>query len=79
MNMDQTAVYLNCSLNRTVDTKVKRTISIRVDRASSLCFTLCASIAMDGTKLPLFVILKGKTNGNIEKQLPSIFPNRYAW
>ena len=37
-------------------------------------FTLCVSIAMDGTKLPLFVILNGKPNGNIEKQLPSILP-----
>ena len=36
-------------------------------------FTLCVSIAMDGMKLPLFVISNGKSNGNIEK-LPSILP-----
>ena len=35
-------------------------------------FTLCLSVAMDGIKLLLFVIFKGKPNGNIEKDLPSI-------
>ena len=74
LNMDQTAVYLNSSPNRTVDKKGNRTISIRVGGPSSMWFTLCVSVAVDGTKLPLFVIFKCKPNGNIEKDLPSIMP-----
>ena len=35
-------------------------------------FILCVSIAIDGTKLPFFVILKGKPIGNIEKQISGI-------
>ena len=72
--MNQTAVYLNCSLNCTVVTKGKCTISIRIGRSSSIQFTVCVSIATDGTKLPWFAIFKGKPNGNIEKKLPSIMP-----
>ena len=74
INMNQKAVNLNFSPNLTVDTKGKHPVSIRVGGASSMRFKLCVSIAMDGTKLPLFVILKGKPIGNIEKQLSSILP-----
>ena len=70
VNVDQTAVYLSCSPNCTVDTKVKRTIPIRVGGASSMRFTLCVSIATDGTKLSFFVVLKVEPNGNIEKNFP---------
>ena len=74
LNMDQTAVYLNCSPSRTVDKKGKCTISIPFGGSSSMRFTLCFLVALDGTKLPLFVIFKGKPNGNIEKALPSMIP-----
>ena len=74
VNMDQTAVYLNCSPKRIVDRKGKKTISIRVGGTAYMRFTLCVAVAMDGTKLLLFVIFKGKPNGNIEKNLSGILP-----
>ena len=74
VNMDQTTIYLNYSPNRTFHEKGKRTISIRVGGSSSMRFTLCMSVAMDGKKLPLFVIFKGEPNGNIGKDLRSIMP-----
>ena len=74
VNMDQTAVYLNCPPKRTVDGKGKKIISIRVRGTASMRFTLCIAVAMDGTKLPLFVICKGKPNGNVEKNLSGILP-----
>ncbi len=75
VNMDQTAVFLNCSRTRTVDTKGKRTISIRVGGGTSLRFTLCVAVALDGTKLPLFIIFKGQPNRSVAKSLPSILPD----
>ncbi len=75
VNMDQTAVFLNCSPTRTVDIKGKRTVSIRVGGSGSMKFTLCVAVALDGTKLPLFVIFKGQPNGSIARSLPSILPD----
>ena len=37
-------------------------------------FTLFVAVAMHGTKLPIFVIFKGKTNGNVEKNFHGIIP-----
>lgn len=55
VNMDETAVYLNASPKRTVHRKGERTVSIRIGGSSSMRFTLAVIVAMDGTKLPLFV------------------------
>ena len=74
VKLDQATVYLNCSPNHTVDKKRKRAISIRIGGSSSMQFKLRVSVAMDGTKSSLFVIFKGKTTGNIEKDLLSIMP-----
>ena len=56
--MDETAVYLNYSLNRTIHMEGEKTVSIMVDRSSSTRFTIAITIAIDGSKLLLFVILK---------------------
>ncbi len=75
LNMDETAVYLNCALNRTVHPKGEKTISIMVGGSSSMRFSLDVTIAMDGRKLPSFVIFKGTPGGSIERSLPSILPD----
>ena len=72
--MDERTVYLNCSPNRTVHTRGQKSVSIMVGGTSSTRFTLTATIAMYGTKLPLFPIFKGKRRGSIEKSLPEIIP-----
>ena len=38
-------------------------------------FSLAATIAMDVSKLPLFVIFKGTPGGNVERSLTSILPD----
>ena len=53
-------------------------MTVNIGSASSKRFTLAVTVAMDGTKLPLFVILKGTLGGSVEKQLPKILPEGIA-
>ena len=73
VNMDQTNVYFNCAPQTTVHRKGERTISVKIGGSSSR-LTLCVAVAMDGTKLPLFVVMKGQPGGRIEKQLHDLLP-----
>ena len=73
INLDETAVYLNYPLIRTVHAKSEKTISVNI-HGVSLRVTVAVSIAINGTKLPLFVIFKGKAGGSAEKSLSSICP-----
>ena len=75
VNMDETNVYFNCKPERTVSVKGRKTISIRIGCSTSLRVTLYVTIAMDGTKLPLFLIFKGAPGGHIERLLDQILPN----
>ena len=86
VNMDETNVYFNCKPKRTVNLKGQKTISIRIGSSTSLRVTVCVSIAMDGTKLPLFLIFKGMPRKQIERSLEHILPvgmhgcaQRKAW
>ncbi len=47
-------------------------MSIMIGGTSSARFTLAVTVAMDGTKLPLFVIFKGVPGGRVENSLPTI-------
>ena len=72
--MDETAVYLNCRPTRTVHPTREKTVAANIGGATSSRFTFAVSIAMDGTKLPLFVIFKGQRGGKQEKSLNQIVP-----
>ena len=74
-NMDETAIHLNCSTNHTVKRKADRTVSIRLGGSFSSQFTLAVTIAINGLKLPPFVIFKVNPGGTIEKSLPDILPD----
>ncbi len=69
--MDETAIYFHCKPKRTVPRKGDKTM---IGRSSSRRLTLCVSVALDGTKLPLFVIFKGKSGGSIDRSLADIWP-----
>ena len=71
-NMGQTLVYMNCAPNRTVQRRGKRTVSIRTGVSSSNRIALAVTVAMDGTKLPLFCTIKGKKGGKIWRNLDAI-------
>ena len=84
--MDETNVYFNCKPKRTVNLRGQKTISIRIGSSTSMRVTLCVTIAMDETKLPLFLIFKGAPRAKIERSLGSILPagmygcvQRKAW
>ena len=73
INMDETAVYFNSPPTHTLHTKGEKTVSISIQGAS-LRVKVAVSIAMNGTKLPLFVIFKGKPEVSVEKSLSNIHP-----
>ena len=57
-----------------------------VGSSSPMRFTLVVTVAMDGTKLPLYVIFKSVTGGGVDKHLPDTILNgvidcvlRKAW
>ena len=74
VSMDETAIYRNCFPERSVDVTREKNISIMIRGALSIRFMLAIIFSMDGTKLPLFVIFKGKPVGSVEKQITEIFP-----
>ena len=49
VNMDETAVNINCHSTRTVQKKGDRTGSIRIGETQSMHFTLAVSFAMGET------------------------------
>eukprot|EP00171_Calliarthron_tuberculosum_P016779 IDg16779t1 len=65
-NMDETAVYFDLKPIRTVHTNGEKTVFIRIGRSSANRCTVCVTISMDATKLPLFVIIKRTPRGRID-------------
>lgn len=60
INMDQTAVWFEMKSSTTVDLVGARTVAVRDSGSNSKRCTVCLAVAADGTKLPPFVIFKGK-------------------
>jgi hypothetical protein len=60
INMDQTAVYFEMKSSTTVHPTGARTVSIRDSASNSKRATVVLAVAADGTKLPPFVVFKGK-------------------
>ena len=69
INMDQTAVYYEMKSSTTVDVVGKNTISCRDSGSNSKRVTVVLSVAADGTKLPPFVVFKGRPGGSIENEI----------
>lgn len=74
VNMDETAIFFEARSKSTVHRTGARTVSARESGSNSRRLTACVSVACDGTKLPLFLIFKGKPNGRIEQQLTNLLP-----
>ena len=72
INMNETAVCLNCSRNRTIHARGAKTVSVMIGGAKYIRPTLAVPVAMDGTKLSVNVIFKGTPVGYVERQLPQI-------
>jgi hypothetical protein len=62
INMDQTAVYFEMKSSTTVNEVGARTVSIRDSASNSKRATIVLAVAADGTKLPPFVVFKGKSH-----------------
>ncbi len=55
--------------------KGEKPVSVMIVGTTSMKFTLAISVAIDGTKPPLFTIFKATPGGSVEKQLPHILPD----
>ena len=75
LNKYETAVYLNCAPNRAVHLEGGKKFSCMIGGSSSMRFTLAVTIAMDGSKLPVFVIFKGTPGESVERSLSSVLPS----
>lgn len=73
-NMDETAVFLECKSKTTIYHRGANTIAARCSGSNSARMTVCVICCADGTKLPLFVVFKGKPKGHIEKTYNSFYP-----
>jgi hypothetical protein len=60
INMDQTAIYFKLKSSTTVHKKGKRTVLVHDSASNSKRVTVVLAVAVDGTKLPPFIIFKGK-------------------
>ena len=67
VNIDETAVYFDSSHYYTVNERVAKTVSMRRGSTANKICTVCVTVAADGSKLHLFVILNGTVNGGVAK------------
>ena len=74
ITVDETAIHLNHYPKRSIQSNSSKTVTVNIEISSSTRFTLAASVAIDGSKLPLFGIFKTKPGRKVEKSLPDIFP-----
>ena len=74
VNMDRTNAYFNSLPQTTVHRKGDLTIFVKFGGSPSR-LTLFVAAAKDGTKLPLFVVMKGEPVGRIEKSLSELLPH----
>ena len=73
VNMDETAVYFEPKSRTTIARKGEKSITATCS-GSSMRITVCVAAAADGTRLPLFLVFKGKSDGRLSKTLDSILP-----
>ena len=79
VNMDETAVNFDSNHNCTINKKEAKTVSVQRGSTANKRCTVCVTVAADGNKLPLFVIFKGISSGQIAKELSSIFAKWHVW
>ncbi len=75
VNMDEIRTRFDAVPTVTLNNRGARTVRVLSTGNASRCFVLPA-VSMDGTKLPPFIIFKGRENGRIRRQLGSsdVFP-----
>ncbi len=75
VNMDEITIRFEAVPTVTLNNRVARTVRALSAGNASRCTVLLA-VSMDGTKLPPFIIFKGRENGRIHRQLGSsnVFP-----
>jgi hypothetical protein len=70
-NMDQTAVYLEPKLNKTVSKKGSKTVAARGSGGSHR-MTVCLAVTASGHKLPPFIIVKASPQARVEANLQDL-------
>ena len=59
-NMDETAIWADMPGNSTIDVRGSKSVPIITTGHEKQRITVCLAAMVDGTKLPPFVVLKGK-------------------
>ena len=75
VNMDQTAVYFEPQVSKTINKRGLRTVAVRSCGSNSHRLSAFLAVSSDGTKLPPFIVFKAKPNGRIEKNMRQILPD----
>ncbi len=75
VNMDEISIRFDAVPTVILNNRGARTVRVLSAGNASRCTDLLA-VSMDGTKLPPFIIFKGRENGRIHRQLGSsiVFP-----
>ncbi|RQM11809.1 hypothetical protein B5M09_001013 [Aphanomyces astaci] len=72
VNMDETSVPFQPDVKTTIALKGSKTVSVRKNTSTNSRVSVCLAIAMDGTKLPPFVVFKGVPGARIDSNLDTI-------
>ena len=67
VNIDETNIYFDLTGTTILADYGSRTVSVRGAGCSVRC-TVLLGVAMDGTKLPPFIILKGREGGRVIRE-----------
>lgn len=67
-NMDQTPIWIDMVVNRTITKKGEKTVRIRTGGKEKDRVTVVLAITADGSLLPPVVIFKGKRDGLLQRQ-----------
>lgn len=79
VNVDETAIYFETSLTRTVHLTGSNTIAILGAGSSRIRLTACIAVPSDGTQLPLLVIFKVQPMRHIGKTFTQHSSQRRTW
>ncbi|RHY13428.1 hypothetical protein DYB32_010928, partial [Aphanomyces invadans] len=74
VNMDETAVNFEPTINSTVAPKGSKTVSVRCASSNNPSITVCLAVTTTGVKLPPFVVFKGVPGARIYAQMQKVVP-----
>jgi hypothetical protein len=72
VNIDETGIFLNLVYNNTINKAGDKNILIKTNGQEKMRITVILGISEIGTKLPPYIIFKGRPNFNYSEKLRKI-------